>query len=188
MAYPPAMSCGTEVSGRCAARAGTATRGTVSSAPIADVSGMTSRQAEVAMTPGDERRNMSSLSTVDRRGGAAPTSPAESRSATTAPSTVAVAAIQAVHARLESQLLSPAVSVAVGHVMMPSPYPRPSAALAVAAAPPSATATDPPQPREAMPRSLAAAISGGEPAIVARTRDTRLVNSGQPPLPHPARL
>ncbi|OLB74567.1 MAG: hypothetical protein AUI14_23225 [Actinobacteria bacterium 13_2_20CM_2_71_6] len=56
-----------------------------------------------------------------RRGGAEPGCPAESRSAITAPSTVEVAAIQVVQARLASQSRSPAASVPAVQAMMPRP-------------------------------------------------------------------
>src|SRR5437588_4290354 len=146
-AYPPAIICGASVPGRCAARAGTATSATVSSPPTPAVSARTRRQAVVAIGVAGSRP----AGPVRRRGGAAPGPPGESRSATTAPSTVAVDAIQVVQARLASQARSPTGSVVAGQVMMPTPYATPSCAAAAPAPTPIARAIDPPQPRVAMP-------------------------------------
>ena len=86
---------------------------------MAAATAIATRQAPVVTEPGMIRRE--TPSSTERRGGAAPTSPAESRSARTAPSTVHDAAIQAIQARLASQAACPRTSVWVGQVTTPLP-------------------------------------------------------------------
>ena len=117
------MVCGAKLSARSAARAGIATRATVSEAPIAAAMARASRHSVVATGPGP------APPTVDS--GPEDLSPAaeparSSRSAQIAPTITEVAAIQVAQARLATQTASPSGAEAGIHAMMPRPYPNPS--------------------------------------------------------------
>src|SRR3954447_25851852 len=114
-AYPAAIVVGVKVSERTAVRAGNAISASGSSAPTAADAARVSRHGP----PG-------------RYG---------NRVASTAPKTVALAAIHVAQPRLPSHTLSSAVGAA-GHVTTPRPYPRPSWAAPVTAAALAAVACD----------------------------------------------
>ncbi|GAB3966633.1 hypothetical protein [Plantactinospora veratri] len=98
------------MSTRTAARAGTATSTTVTSAPIALETASAARHSRVARVGGG-----SAARPAERR------PPAPSRCAQTAPATVEVAAIQAAQVRLATQAASPLPPAAGTQAMMPSP-------------------------------------------------------------------
>src|SRR5262249_42195111 len=97
-AYPAAMSCGDDVSGRPALWAGASTSATDISARADPATASSARQTAVASTLG-----WLGSPGCPARGGAAPILPALRRSAAIAPMTVELAAIHSVQARLESQ-------------------------------------------------------------------------------------
>src|SRR5438132_13521436 len=108
---------------RTAIRAGTSTSAMDNVAPTPADTASNARQTTVAKTLGGSLE-----SRMDRLDGAAPISPALRRSARTAPSTVAVAAIHVVHARLASQVLGSVVFMPTcgAQETIPSPYARPN--------------------------------------------------------------